>query len=40
MLTTDFADRPVNRSRVFDWSDVTARYADLFARTASERGNR
>lgn len=40
MLTTDFADRPVNRSRVFDWSDVTARYADLFARTASERGER
>ncbi len=32
ILSTDFGDRPVERSRRFDWSQVTTRYANLFTR--------
>lgn len=32
MLASDFGDRPVDRSRAFDWHEVSQRYADLFSR--------
>jgi glycosyltransferase involved in cell wall biosynthesis len=32
MLESDFGDRPVRRSRAFDWREVSERYADLFSR--------
>jgi len=36
-LAADFGDRPLERSRMFDWSAVAPRYAELFSRVVSSR---
>ena len=35
LLNTDFGDRPIERSRSFDWSEVVPKYEALFLKVAS-----
>lgn len=39
MLVNDYGMHPLERSRIFDWSQVTGQYADLFSRVASAGGH-
>lgn len=40
LLSSDFGDRPFQRSKMFDWSEVAPQYVDLFSQTVSLRGKR